>query len=168
MDLFNNNNESHKKYSFVLDNKFSKSLIFKDIQPIIQQKIQQNITVHIHPTVIELIQPIHIPNAKQYGITGLLKFDEFKSKNIIQKEQLIMIEKIFKDNERKFYKPMKDEILEKRTIVNEYENLQKVEVLGEIEPYVLTILEYYNTTILEISVRRTHKYFFNNYVDIFE
>ena len=167
LDLFNNNNESHKKYSFVLDNKFSKSLIFKDIQPIIQQKIQQNITVHIHPTVIELIQPIHIPNAKQYGITGLLKFDEFKSKNIIPKEQLIFIEEIFKDNERKFYTPMKKEILEKRTIFNEYENLQKVEVLGEIEPYTLKILEYYNTTILEIEVRRENRYLFKYYVDIF-
>ena len=89
------------------------------------------------------------------------------TKNIIPKEQLVIIEEIFKDNERKFYTPMKKEILEKRTIFNEYENLQKVEVLGEIEPYTLKILEYYNTTILEIEVRKENRYLFKYYVDIF-
>ena len=132
-----------------------------------------NITVYIYPIYIEYVQPLHIPNAKKYGITGLLKFDEFKSKNIISKEQLIMIEEIFKENQEKFDQKTEREILEERTVAHEsgmvyVENLEKIEISGEFQPYVLKIVEHYNKTIVKIRVSRENKFFFHNYVDIFE
>ena len=165
------NEESHKKISFEFQNSFYIPIIHKEIQPIIQINIQPLITKQIQPLQYQYIQPIHIPNANQYGIKTRLTLEELKSKNIIDKDQLIKIEEIFEENKKKFNEKKNNEYLENETEVYEsgrvdIEQLKNIGTFGKFQNYILKITEHYNKTILKITKITKIPSIIQNYVEI--